>query len=87
LAFAVLPLPSKSALGAGFAGDAKRNLSRWRGWDAASRNGRGHSETIVPFLIGKHSAPEMVAELSKAFDHACSELMALRRNLPLGHAC
>lgn len=55
-----------------FTNDARRSLSRWRAVDAGSRNGRGRSETIVPFLIGKAFAPEMVAELSKAFDRACS---------------
>lgn len=64
-----------SARIAGFVRDAKRNISRWRGLDAGSRNARGPSQTIVPFLIGKPFAPEMVAELSKAFDRACSELM------------
>jgi hypothetical protein len=55
--------------------DAKRRLKRWRGLDAGSRKARGSRETIVPFLTGKTFTPEMVEELSQAFDRLCPALM------------
>lgn len=54
--------------------DTKRRHELWHGLSAGSRNARGPGEAIVPFLIGKPFTPEMVAELSTAFDHACSAL-------------
>jgi hypothetical protein len=57
-----------------FTGHAKGRTNRWRGLEAGSRNTRGPGESIVPFLIGKAFTPETLAELSKAFERACSLL-------------
>lgn len=57
--------------------DAKRRLNRWRGSETGSRNARGPDGTIVPFLSGTAFTPEMIAELSNAFDRVCSALMVL----------
>lgn len=59
---------------ADFTHDADRRRPPWHGLDAGSRNARGPREAIVPFLIGKPFTPEMVTELSKAFDRVCSAL-------------
>lgn len=60
--------------------DAKRRLNRWRGSEAGFRNARGLDGTIVPFLSGTAFTPEMIAELSNAFDRVCSALMVLPRD-------
>lgn len=60
--------------------DAKRRLNRWRGSETGSRNARGPDGTIVPFLSGTAFTPEMIAELSNAFDRVCSALMVLPRD-------
>lgn len=56
--------------------DVKRqHLNRWRGLEAGSRNARGSDSNMVPLRSGQAFGPEAVAELSKAFDRACADLM------------
>ena len=57
-----------------FTGHAKRRTNRWGSLEAGSRNPRDPGEIIVPFLIGKAFTPETLAELSRAFERACSLL-------------
>ena len=60
--------------------DAKRRRNRRCGSGAGSRNARRMDGTIVPFLGGMAFTPEMIAELSNAFDRVCSALMVLPRD-------
>ena len=55
--------------------DAKRRLKRWRGLDAGSWKARGPRQTIVPFLTSRAFTPEMVEELSQAFNRLCTAFM------------
>jgi hypothetical protein len=60
----------------GFTHDADRR-GVWHGAEAGTRNDRGPGQAIVPLLIGKPFTPEMVEEMSKAFDRACSVFVLL----------